>query len=84
MNQKIIYSFTDSVPIRKCLALTRIRKNFDNFSFISKQSAIQGACSVDVNKPLQKVLKRVYTVYAYLNCMMYAINMLLNCMIYSI
>ena len=84
MNQKIIYSFTDSVSNRKCLALTRYAKISSNFAFIFKQSAIQGSCSVDVNKPLQKVLKRVYTVYTYLNCMMYAINMLLNCMIYSI
>ena len=59
----------------KCTVVTRLRKNSSNFSFLFKRYKPITVC-VDVNNPLQKVFKRVYTVYTYWNP---TINKLLYC-----
>ena len=53
----------------KCTVVTKISSNFP---LLSKR---QLQCS-DVNNSLQKVFKRVYTIYTYSNC---TINQLLHC-----
>ena len=53
----------------KCTTVTRIYKNFEQLFIPSKRyGTITG---VDVNKPLQKVFKPVYTVHTYSNCMIH-------------
>ena len=58
----------------KCTVVTKLQKNSEQLFFPIQ--AIQGDQCVDVNYPLQKVFKRVYTLYNYSN---QSINHLLYC-----
>ena len=58
----------------KCTVVTKLQKNSEQLFFPIQ--AIQGDQCVDVNNPLQKVFKRVYTLYNYSN---QSINHLLYC-----
>ena len=58
----------------KCTVVTKLQKNSEQLFFPIQ--AIQGDQCVDVNNPLQKVFKRVYTLYNYSNQL---INHLLYC-----
>ena len=60
----------------KYMVVTRLHKNFEQLSIPIQ--AIQGNYSVpsDVNKPLQNIFKRVYTICTYSNG---KINQFLHC-----
>ena len=70
--------FRDLVPVCKihgCYQYTQKFRTTFHFNPSDTANTTPLQC-VDVNNPLEKVFKRVYTVYTYSNCM---INQLLNC-----
>ena len=59
----LVHGFRDSVRVHK---MNSCYQDTKKFTFLSKARQLQ---CVDVNKPLQKVFRRVSTVYTYSCCM---------------